>query len=96
VFGKGAIVLLVFRYHLGPARDDQIASAEREQAILTADNIRVDGITEIRLPMSHHTGGRTNRQPHAWREDVHAEKVRNLLEAKRSSAPCAATPPPRR
>ncbi len=82
--GKGAIVLPVFhdvtwisletiKFAVGRAR---------EQAILTADNIRVDVNTELYAHVGHTEDAVLTASRTLGEKTFDAEKVRNLLEAK--------------
>src|SRR5580692_6328880 len=82
--GKGAIVLPVF-HEISWISLETIkfaVSRAREQAILTADNIRVDVITELYAHVGHTDHAVLTASRTLGEKTFDAEKVRNLLEAK--------------
>ena len=82
--GKGAIVLPVF-HDISWVSLETIkfaVSRAREQAILTADNIRVDVNTELYAHVGHTEDAVLTASRTLGEKTFDAEKVRNLLEAK--------------
>ena len=82
--GKGAIVLPVFHDITWVSLETIkfAVSRAREQAILTADNIRVDVITELYAHVGHTEEAVLTASRTLGEKTFDAEKVRNLLEAK--------------
>lgn len=82
--GKGAIVLPVF-HEITWVSLESIKFAvnrAREQAILTADNIRIDVNTELYAHVGHTEEAVLTASRTLGEKTFDAEKVRNLLEAK--------------
>ena len=96
--GKGAIVLPVFHDITWVSLETIkfAVSRAREQAILTADNIRVDVNTELYAHVGHTEEAVLTASRTLGEKTFDAEKVRNLLEAKVVGALAQLTPPPRR
>ena len=82
--GKGAIVLPVFHDITWVSLETIkfAVSRAREQAILTADNIRVDVNTELYAHVGHTEEAVLTASRTLGEKTFDAEKVRNLLEAK--------------
>jgi uncharacterized membrane protein YqiK len=82
--GKGAIVLPVFHEITWVSLETMkfAVSRAREQAILTADNIRVDVNTELYAHVGHTVEAVLTASRTLGEKTFDAEKVRNLLEAK--------------
>jgi uncharacterized membrane protein YqiK len=82
--GKGAIVLPVF-HEISWVSLETIkfaVSRAREQAILTADNIRIDVTTELYAHVGHTEAAVLTASRTLGEKTFDADKVRNLLEAK--------------
>src|SRR6516164_3183211 len=86
--GKGAIVLPVFHDITWVSLETIkfAVSRAREQAILTADNIRVDVIAELYTHVGHTEEAVLVASRSLGEKTFDADKVRNLLEAKVVSA----------
>jgi uncharacterized membrane protein YqiK len=82
--GKGAIVLPVFHEITWVSLESIkfAVSRAREQAILTADNIRIDVNTELYAHVGHTEEAVLTASRTLGEKTFDAEKVRNLLEAK--------------
>ena len=82
--GKGAIVLPVFHDITWVSLETIkfAVSRAREQAILTADNIRIDVNTELYAHVGHTEEAVLTASRTLGEKTFDAEKVRNLLEAK--------------
>jgi uncharacterized membrane protein YqiK len=82
--GKGAIVLPVFHEITWVSLETMkfAVSRAREQAVLTADNIRVDINTELYAHVGHTEQAVLTASRTLGEKTFDAEKVRNLLEAK--------------
>ena len=82
--GRGAIVLPVFHEITWVSLETIkfAVSRAREQAILTADNIRIDVNTELYAHVGHTEHAVLNASRTLGEKTFDAEKVRNLLEAK--------------
>ena len=82
--GKGAIVLPVFHEITWVSLETIkfAVSRAREQAILTADNIRIDVNTELYAHVGHAVDALLTASRTLGEKTFDAEKVRNLLEAK--------------
>src|SRR5579864_7734995 len=82
--GKGALVLPVF-HEISWVSLETIkfaVSRAREQAVLTADNIRIDVNTELYAHVGHTEEAVLTASRTLGEKTFDAEKVRNLLEAK--------------
>jgi uncharacterized membrane protein YqiK len=86
--GKGAIVLPVFHEVTWVSLEivKIIVGRARDQAILTADNIRIDVITELYAHVGHTEDDVLKASRSLGEKTFDADKVRNLLEAKVVSA----------
>lgn len=86
--GRGAIVLPVFHEVSWVSLEivKLIVSRSRDQAILTADNIRVDVVTELYAHVGHTEEDVLKASRSLGEKTFDADKVRNLLEAKIVSA----------
>ncbi len=82
--GKGAIVLPVFHEITWVSLESIkfAVSRAREQAVLTADNIRIDVNTELYAHVGHTEEAVLTASRTLGEKTFDAEKVRNLLEAK--------------
>jgi uncharacterized membrane protein YqiK len=82
--GKGAIVLPVFHDITWVSLETMkfAVSRAREQAVLTADNIRIDVNTELYAHVGHTEEAVLTASRTLGEKTFDAEKVRNLLEAK--------------
>jgi uncharacterized membrane protein YqiK len=82
--GKGAIVLPVFHEITWVSLETIkfAVSRAREQAVLTADNIRVDVTTELYAHVGHTEEAVLTASRTLGEKTFDADKVRNLLEAK--------------
>jgi uncharacterized membrane protein YqiK len=82
--GKGAIVLPVFHEITWVSLETMkfAVSRAREQAVLTADNIRIDVNTELYAHVGHTVEAVLTASRTLGEKTFDAEKVRNLLEAK--------------
>src|SRR5579872_320552 len=82
--GKGAIVLPVFHEITWVSLETIkfAVSRAREQAVLTADNIRIDVNTELYAHVGHTEQAVLTASRTLGEKTFDAEKVRNLLEAK--------------
>lgn len=82
--GRGAIVLPVFHEITWISLETIkfAVSRAREQAILTADNIRIDVNTELYAHVGHTEEAVLTASRSLGEKTFDAEKVRNLLEAK--------------
>jgi flotillin len=82
--GKGAIVLPVFHEITWVSLETIkfAVSRAREQAVLTADNIRVDVNTELYAHVGHTEAAVLTASRTLGEKTFDADKVRNLLEAK--------------
>ena len=87
--GKGAIVLPVFHEITWVSLETIkfAVSRAREQAILTADNIRVDVTTELYAHVGHTEDAVLTASRSLGEKTFDPDKVRNLLEAKVVGAP---------
>jgi uncharacterized membrane protein YqiK len=82
--GKGAIVLPVFHEITWVSLETIkfAVSRAREQAMLTADNIRIDVTTELYAHVGHTEAAVLTASRTLGEKTFDADKVRNLLEAK--------------
>ena len=82
--GRGAIVLPVFHEVSWISLETMklIVSRSREQSVLTADNIRIDVITELYTHVGRTEEDLLTASRSLGEKTFDAEKVRNLLEAK--------------
>jgi uncharacterized membrane protein YqiK len=82
--GKGAIVLPVFHEITWVSLETIkfAVSRAREQAVLTADNIRIDVTTELYAHVGHTVEAVLTASRTLGEKTFDADKVRNLLEAK--------------
>src|ERR1700728_247363 len=82
--GKGALVLPVFHEITWVSLETMkfTVSRAREQAVLTADNIRVDLNTELYTHVGHTEQAVLTASRTLGEKTFDADKVRNLLEAK--------------
>jgi uncharacterized membrane protein YqiK len=82
--GKGALVLPVFHEITWVSLETMkfTVSRAREQAVLTADNIRVDVNTELYTHVGHTEQAVLTASRTLGEKTFDADKVRNLLEAK--------------
>ena len=82
--GRGAIVLPVFHEITWVSLETMkfAVSRAREQAVLTADNIRIDVNTELYAHVGHTEHAVLTASRTLGEKTFDAEKVRNLLEAK--------------
>jgi uncharacterized membrane protein YqiK len=86
--GRGAVVLPVFHEvsWISLETIKLIVSRSRDQAILTADKIRVDVVAELYAHVGHTEEDLLTASRSLGEKTFDAEKVRNLLEAKVISA----------
>ena len=86
--GKGAVVLPVFHEVTWVSLEivKIIVGRARDQAILTADNIRIDVNTELYAHVGHTEDDVLKASRSLGEKTFDADKVRNLLEAKVVSA----------
>ena len=82
--GRGAIVLPVFHEITWVSLETIkfAVSRAREQAVLTADNIRIDVNTELYAHVGHTEQAVLNASGTLGEKTFDADKVRSLLEAK--------------
>ena len=86
--GRGAVVLPVFHEvsWISLETIKLIVSRSREQAVLTADKIRIDIVTELYAHVGRTEDDLLTASRSLGDKTFDAEKVRNLLEAKVVSA----------
>jgi len=82
--GRGAVVLPVFHEVSWISLETMklIVSRSREQAVLTADNIRIDVVTELYTHVGRTEDDLLTASRSLGEKTFDGEKIRNLLEAK--------------